>query len=113
MTSDDFRRLALELPEAVESAHMEHPDFRAGGRIFATLASPAEGWAMVKLPPDEQAAVVAAYPATFVPAKGAWGRQGSTNVRLADADERVVKQALSGAYAFATVARKTKTKRRA
>jgi hypothetical protein len=37
MTEDDFRRLALGLPEAVESAHMAHPDFREGGKIFATL----------------------------------------------------------------------------
>ena len=40
MTTDDFRNLALSLPEAVESAHMDHPDFRVGGKIFATLGVP-------------------------------------------------------------------------
>ena len=28
----------VELPGAVESAHMGNPDFRVGGRIFATLS---------------------------------------------------------------------------
>ncbi len=37
MTADEFRFLALELPEAVESSHMCHPDFRVRGKIFATL----------------------------------------------------------------------------
>ena len=37
MTADKFRQLALALPEAIEKAHMGHPDFRVGGKIFATL----------------------------------------------------------------------------
>ena len=35
---DRFRRIACGLPDAVESAHMGNPDFRVGGRIFATLS---------------------------------------------------------------------------
>ena len=50
MTADEFRRLALSLPEAVESSHMDHPDFRVAGKIFATLG-PDETWGMVKLTP--------------------------------------------------------------
>ena len=37
MTPEAFRELALDLPEAVEASHMGHPDFRVGGKIFATL----------------------------------------------------------------------------
>ena len=37
MTANEFRGLALALPEAVESSHMDHPDFRVRGKIFATL----------------------------------------------------------------------------
>ncbi len=33
MTAADFRRMALALPEAVESAHMNHPDFRVRRKI--------------------------------------------------------------------------------
>ena len=57
MTPDSFRRLALTMPEAVEAGHMGHPDFRVGGRIFATLGHPDEDWAMVKLTPEQQEAL--------------------------------------------------------
>jgi hypothetical protein len=37
VTTDEARRLALELPDAVEQDHHGRPSFRVGGRIFATL----------------------------------------------------------------------------
>lgn len=82
MTADEFRKLALSLPEAIEGAHMGHADFRVGNRIFATLGWPDEHWGMVKLTPEEQELRVEAEPDVFAPVKGAWGRRGSTNVRL-------------------------------
>ena len=87
MTITDFRQLALSMPEASESAHMEHPDFRVGGKIFATLGYPDRDHGMVVLPPEEQAHVVRSQPRTFAPAKGAWGKSGSTLVRLDAVDE--------------------------
>src|ERR1700740_1614505 len=54
MTAEEFRKMALSLPEASEAAHMGHPDFRVGGKIFATLSPPGQGWAMVKLTPEQQ-----------------------------------------------------------
>ena len=78
MTTKDFRRIALGMEGAVEGAHMGHADFRAHGRIFATIQSPERG--MVKLTPEQQAAFVAASPEAFVPESGAWGRQGCTRV---------------------------------
>ena len=33
MTADEFRRIALSFPEAVEGAHMGHADFRLGGNL--------------------------------------------------------------------------------
>jgi hypothetical protein len=97
MTADDFRRLALALPGAIEASHMGHPDFRANGRIFATLHSRDE-FGMVKLTPDEQRALMAASPGMFEPSAGAWGRQGCTNVRLAAATTAVVRGALMLAW---------------
>jgi hypothetical protein len=38
MTPDDFRRLALSFPDAVESSHMGHPDFRVHGKNFRYAA---------------------------------------------------------------------------
>ena len=85
MTPNEFRELALSFPDAVESAHMHHPDFRVGGRIFATLGYPNENSATVKLSPDEQKEFIRRSPAVFATAKGAWGRQGSTIVDLPSA----------------------------
>jgi hypothetical protein len=98
MTPNDFRRIALSLPEATESAHMNHPDFRVRGKIFATLGYPDAAWAMVKLSPEDQEVVVAAEPDVFVPVKGAWGRQGSTNVRLDAASATTLRSALVRAW---------------
>jgi len=106
VTSERFRRLALSLPETVEGSHMGHPDFRTAGKIFATLRHPPEGWAMVKLTPEEQAAVIAAHPDVFEPASGAWGRGGSTMVRLEHAPDDVVRKALVSAHAGVIPARR-------
>jgi hypothetical protein len=98
MTAAEFRRAALRLPEAEESAHMSHPDFRVGGKIFATLGYPDEEHGMVVLPPDEQARLVKAHPKIFFPAKGAWGKKGSTIVRLDAIDRAMLKRALEIAW---------------
>ena len=98
MTANQFRGPALSFPEAVESAHMRHPDFRVGGRIFATLGYPDEDWAMVILTPDEQKEFVRRDPGVFKPVKGAWGRQGSTNIYLPAAKVGIVRKALAAAW---------------
>ncbi|HEU4771089.1 MAG TPA: MmcQ/YjbR family DNA-binding protein [Candidatus Udaeobacter sp.] len=98
MTPNEFRELALSFPEAIESAHMHHPDFRVGGRIFATLDYPNKDSAMVKLRRDEQREFMRSNPDIFQPAKGAWGRQGSTIVYLPAAAIDVVREALAAAW---------------
>jgi hypothetical protein len=97
MTPKTFRSLALSLPETEEAAHVQHPDFRVGGKIFATLG-PDETWGMAKLTPDQQKALVAAEPKVFQPASGAWGRRGSTIIQLHDAQELTVRDALLSAW---------------
>jgi hypothetical protein len=98
MTEAEFRKLALALPEAVESAHMGHPDFRVRGKIFATLMYPEDGGGMVKLTPEHQRQLVRAEPEVFAPVKGGWGRRGCTQVMLAAATEPSVRQALGAAW---------------
>ena len=98
MTSNEFRKMALGLPEVVESSHMGHPDFRVGGKIFATLGVPDAGWGMVKLTPDEQELFFQIEPGSFQPVKGGWGRQGATNVRLQSATRSTVREALAVAW---------------
>src|SRR3984885_247034 len=98
MTAADFRRLALGFPGATEGAHMDHPDFRVGGKIFATLGYPDVGVGMVKLFPDQQKDFVHAEPKVFAPANGLWGRRGATYVRLKGAKKHSVRRALAGAW---------------
>jgi hypothetical protein len=97
MTANTFRRIALGFSGAVEGAHMGHPDFRAGGRIFATLHS-GEKTGMVKLTPEQQQEFIRAHPAMFAPEAGAWGRQGCTRVHLHVADPEVVGEAITLAW---------------
>ena len=98
MSADEFRRIALSLPEANEAAHMHHPDFRVGGKIFATLGYPDKNWAVVKFTPDQQQDLVAHDPDVFKPVKGGWGRRGSTNLYLPRAKRAVVRRALAMAW---------------
>ena len=87
---------------------MGHPDFRVGGRIFATMGYPRPGWAMVALTMEDQAAFVAMKPDAFVPVKGKWGEQGATNIILRHATVGAVRDALASAHET----RKRKTSRR-
>ncbi len=101
MTPHDFRRLALSFPETEERTHMEHPDFRVGGKIFATLGYPEDGWAMVKLTPIEQEMFIKSQPNGFHPCTGVWGRRGATNVRLKGARKPTLRRALEAAWRLA------------
>jgi hypothetical protein len=98
MTSDDFRRLALNLPLVTEAKHQGHPDFRVGGKIFATLGYPDKAWAMVKLSPKLQELLVNSEPNVFIPVKGAWGLRGATSVLLRRARRTAVHKALTEAW---------------
>src|SRR5262245_7469251 len=98
MTADDFRKMALSFPGAVESAHMNHPDFRIEGRIFATLGYPDESSGMVKLTPEPQRAFGKKAPGVFKPCSGVWGERGATNVCLAWAKKNVLNAALDAAF---------------
>ena len=98
MTTDDFRRIALSLEGAEEGSHMGSPDFRVGGRIFATLAAQHLGYGNLMLTPELQADFVGELPDVFVPIAGGWGRNGATHVRLSAANEDLLAGALRAAW---------------
>jgi hypothetical protein len=98
MNAADFRRIALSLDGAEEGSHMGAPDFRVGGRIFATLASQSQGYGNLMLTPEQQSAFVEELPDVFVPIAGGWGRMGMTHIRLAAADEDLLVGALRNAW---------------
>jgi hypothetical protein len=97
MTDNDFRKMALQIPGAVEKSHMNHPDFRIGGKIFASLGVPDKNYAMVKLTPEQQRVFIHKAPKVFNPCSGAWGRQGATNIYLAVAKPAIIRAALDAA----------------
>jgi len=96
VSEEQARSFALELPEAVESSHMGHADFRVGGKVFAGF--PRAGTMSLRLDAAEQGAVVAAAPETYAPAAGAWGRQGWTVVQLEGADPQELRELLAEAW---------------
>jgi hypothetical protein len=97
MTPARFRKIALSMPGAIESSHMGHPDFRANGKIFSTLA-PDMKRGMVKLTPELQREMIAENPEMFAPENGAWGLQGCTRVNLKDADADTLGRAMTEAW---------------
>jgi hypothetical protein len=99
MTAARFRQLALALPQVSESEHMNHPDFRVGGKIFATLGYPGDDWGMVKLTPEQQAEVCRDFSTVFSPVKGAWGKRGCTGVKLAESRSPQLRPVLKAAWA--------------
>ena len=86
------------MPETEEKSHMNHPDFRVRGKVFATLQYPDKSSGMVKLDPETQAMFVSEDPEAFRPCNGAWGVQGATNVRLAAVHPAALEEALLQAW---------------
>ena len=98
VTPATFRRLALSLPDATEGSHMGHPDFRVRNKIFASLGGSEKDLGTVKLAPEQQEILLAAEPAAFTPAAGAWGRRGWTQVKLSAVDANTLGSALGMAW---------------
>jgi hypothetical protein len=97
MTIEKFRHLALEIPGSIESSHMNHPDFRIAGRIFATLGYPNEDYGMVSLTPEQQGKFIKRAPRVFAPCAGAWGKRGATSVHLRSASTGLIRAAITTA----------------
>jgi len=97
MTPDQFHRLVMLLPGAEEHQHHRHPDFRIGGKIFATMGYPDATRAMVKLTPEQQAEFLHDHPEVFSPCAGKWGEQGATSIDLKKAKKAILERALEAA----------------
>ncbi|MEO7063197.1 MAG: MmcQ/YjbR family DNA-binding protein [Dokdonella sp.] len=98
MSPDQFRRDALALPEAIESAHMGRPDFRVRKKIFATLGTAGNDLDVLNFTLEQQELFVRVDPAAFAPIPGGWGRKGWTQLRLVAANPALVGGALAVAW---------------
>ena len=94
----DFRELALRFPGAVEGSHHGVADFRAGGKVFATLAYEKKGYGVLMLTPEQQQGMVADAPDIFSPVPNAWGRKGATLVNLKTVKADILEAALRAAW---------------
>lgn len=81
------------LPETVAGAHQGHPDFRVGGRIYATLWTEEER-VVVRLTPELQAEALDRDPDAYEAVEGSWGTRGWTKVRLFALDEEELRYIL-------------------
>ena len=97
MTAAQFRKIALSFPEAIEASHMDHPDFRVGGRIFATLGHD-ESFGVVMIDREDQEFFMKVGGDAFKPAAGAWGQKGWTVITLRDAMQPLVREAIEAAW---------------
>jgi predicted DNA-binding protein (MmcQ/YjbR family) len=97
MTPDEFRALALSLPDAEANAHLGNPDFRVKGKIFATMGG-TTGRPVVKLTAEEQDLLFSVLPQIFAPVPGSWGQKGWTHLTLSAIDEATAKDALERSW---------------
>lgn len=114
MTANDFRRIALGMDGAIESSHMNHPDFRVNGKMFASIHHDHK-WGMVKLTSEQQERFVRDTPESFTPENGAWGLAGYTKVQLKTVDEDTLGEAMTLAWQNTAQAKpaKRQTRKRA
>jgi len=98
MTPAAFLKLALSLPDAVQSAHQGGADIRVANKIFASPADRADGEAILKFTPEQQDMMCAAEPKVFKPVAGAWGAKGWTRLTVKNADATTAKSALWTAW---------------
>ena len=110
MNPAQFRRIALALDGVIEAEHMGHPDFRANGKIFATIHGDNKS-GMVKLTPEQQQVFLAEHPESFEPESGAWGRAGSTKVHFDKVTVDALGNALTSAWQNAQNSKKPKKDR--
>lgn len=98
MTREDFRRIALSLPDAIETDDDGTAHFRVRGRAFARLPVRDTGWADVLLSKEDSELCGAGEPEIFAPLRSTWLRTGYTQINLRKAGEHTVRSALAAAW---------------
>jgi hypothetical protein len=89
------RRVFLEQPEAEEKSHMGHPDFRVGGKIFATLW-PTKNIAVVRLSVADQTGALQMNPEALK--LKYWGKSPYLEVDLPKADVALLRALAQAAW---------------
>ncbi|MEM7459823.1 MAG: MmcQ/YjbR family DNA-binding protein [Pseudomonadota bacterium] len=103
MTVDEFRAMALSLPQAIEKPHFDRASFRVDaprGKTIATLLE-ADASANVFLTVEEQEMLIGAEPGIFSKVPNKWGDKGATTIALAAVDATTALSALKMSWRHA------------
>ena len=100
MTPDAFIALASGLAMVKAKTVLGAVRLAVGGKTFATVGWPQAGWAVVKLAPTDQQALVSAS-AGVMPEPGGRGRKGVTLLHLRDVGEARAKSVVIAAWRHA------------
>ena len=95
-TGDDFRAIALALPEAEERETWGQATFRVREKMFAIMATDGSS-ASIKATREAQAALVGSEPATFSVPRYV-GRHGWVGVALATVDPQELRELVTDAW---------------
>ena len=98
MTANDFRKLALALPETEERAAHGPPRLPRRRKNLRHARLSRQDLGMVKLSPEDQHYFTKDHPEIFVPVKGAWGRRGATFIHLKLVKKEILRKALQAAW---------------
>jgi hypothetical protein len=94
-TAAQARRVFLDQPEAEEKSHMGHPDFRVGGKIFATLW-PDRNVAIVRLSVADQTGALQMNPEAL--SLKYWGKSPYLEVDLQRANVALLRALAQAAW---------------
>jgi hypothetical protein len=98
MKSEDFRRIALSMPDTAEVFRRGRSEFRVERKAFASLEGPGDAVATVNLTTDQQSMFAHESPEAFVPVAGGWGRLGRTSVNFRHVTHAQLQSALRAAW---------------
>jgi predicted DNA-binding protein (MmcQ/YjbR family) len=94
---DEFRKLALSFPDAIEEPHFEKTSFKIKKKIFATFDEK-NNHAVLKLNEIDQSVFCASSEKIFYPIPNKWGKQGWTIVELTRVTPEMFEDALIRSY---------------
>ncbi len=97
VTVENFRKMAMSLPEVMEAPHFDKASFRVVNKIFSTLHADTKR-VMVRLSLVEQSVFADIDRTIIYPVPGGWGRQGATFVELSKVKKEILKEALETAW---------------
>ena len=97
VTVEDFRLLALSLPDVVELPHFELTSFRVNKKIFASMDEAKHRVCLMLNVVDQS--VFASHDLSIIyPVPNKWGQKGATYVELDTVHPDLLKDALEVAY---------------